>query len=253
MILRAVIICVFSMCVPSFCCQANASPLDSLKLYTEYYPPYNYEEKGELKGIFIDVFERIFTMSESKLTKNDISLDEWSVGYNAALNNDNTIIFACTRTTQRENLFKWVGPIIENRSVLYAKKSRGIVINSLSDIKNKNYKIGVVRDDVGHQLLQNENVSEEFFVVRGFPALNLMDLYRDDIDAWSYSEGVAMWMSAFYGMDSKNFNSVYVINEGQLYIALNKKISQNVVDILQKSLDELKANGELEEIISKYK
>ena len=129
-----------------------AQSIDDLVFITEDYAPLNFSKDGKVQGISVDVLVEILKVAGSKKTRKDISLQPWARGYKQALNKKNTALFAMSRTEAREELFQWVGPIIPSSIVLVAKKSRGIKIDSVKEITQYS-EIGVVRDDIGEQML----------------------------------------------------------------------------------------------------
>lgn len=72
------------------------------------------------------------------------------------------VLFSTTRTTHRENLFNWVGPIADIKVVVLARKSSQIKVND--PIELGNYPIGVIRDDIGEQQLLQLGVPRESMV-----------------------------------------------------------------------------------------
>jgi len=101
----------------------NAVVLDNFVIMTEQYPPYNFEQNGLLKGIATDIMVEMFKRDGSKKTIKDIQLLPWARGYKDVQDKPNTILFAMTRSAEREKMFKWVGPISPTKIVLHAKKS----------------------------------------------------------------------------------------------------------------------------------
>jgi polar amino acid transport system substrate-binding protein len=65
----------------------------------------------------------MLTIAGAKKSRADIKIWPWARGYETALKEKNTVLFSTTRTEARENLFKWVGPIMPSRIVLVAKKT----------------------------------------------------------------------------------------------------------------------------------
>lgn len=230
-----------------------AGSLEGLNPVTEFYPPYNYEEDGQIKGISVDILLRALKKAGSTLSRSDIKLMQWSKGYDLALNQPGTLLFATTRTKDREDLFKWAGPISPTKISLVAKKGSGVELDNLGDIAAKDYKIGVVKDDVAHQILKKRGVPESSLVIRPFPGLNFMELYKGEIDAWAYEENVAMWISGVYGFDSSSFDPVYTLEEGELFYAFHKDTPDSTVNALQKALDQVKESGRYEQILNKYR
>jgi ABC-type amino acid transport substrate-binding protein len=228
----------------------SGQSVDDLSLYTEEYPPFNFEENGELKGITVDLMDEMLSRAGSALTKNDIQLVPWNNGYQRALNEPNTALFATTRTSQREDLFQWVGPIAPTTIVLTAKKSAGISVNGVSDMNR--YRIGTVREDVGEQLLVELNVNRSAIDSAPTPLANVRKLAAGRIDLWAYEASVAKWLLKSNGYDPSQYEEVYTLSEGQLYFAFHKQVPQSVLDTLQQALDSMKEDGTYQAILDRY-
>ena len=141
---------------------------------------------------------------------------------------ENTVLFAVTRTPEREHMFKWVGPISIARNVLIAKKDKNIKINSADDVKN--YKIGVVQDDAGEQLAETKlGVQKEHLDITSAGNLNIRKLNAGRIDLFAYDENVAKWLITKEGFKAKDFETVYMIEEGFHYVAFHKDIPDSLI------------------------
>ena len=92
-----------------------------LTYITEQYPPYNYQEDGRLQGISVDLLEKVWERLSVNLNRSAIQLLPWTEGYQRTLKENNTVLFTTFRIPEREQLFKWVGPIASGRDVLLAK------------------------------------------------------------------------------------------------------------------------------------
>jgi polar amino acid transport system substrate-binding protein len=240
------IVCGLIISTPHF-----AQSIDDLVLITENYAPLNFSKDGKVQGISVDVMVEILKVSGSKKTREDISLQPWARGYKQVQEMKNTALFAMSRTEAREELFKWVGPIIPSNIVLVAKKSRGIKINSVEDFSQYN-RFGVVRDDIGEQMLLKLGVPKENLhqTNSGMNTAKMLD--KDRVDMWAYGRIVALWNIKELGFNPDDYEEVYTLKESQQYFAFHKDTDPTVIAKLQKALDELKSNGKLKEIVSTY-
>lgn len=228
--------------------------LPKFKIMTENYPPFNMQVKDKTSGISVDVFEEILKRVNSKQNKSDIELISWSRAYNIVQKKKNTILFSMTRTNEREELFKWVGPIAHTVSGLIAKKEKSIKINSLADLKK--YKVGAVLNDIGEQILLNENVSKENIdTTSGSNALikSIRKLDANRIDMFSYSVEVAFWEMKSNNVDISKYENVFDIKKLGLYLAFEKNTPDWIIKMFQDSLDEIKQDGTYENILKRYK
>ena len=89
---------------------------------TEDYPPFNMQgEGGKIVGLSTEVVEELFKRAgvEYKLT-----LMPWKRAYEDTLGTPNTALYSTTRTPEREALFKWVGPLVNNQLGVFLQLDR---------------------------------------------------------------------------------------------------------------------------------
>ena len=229
-----------------------SNEIDMMKLLTEEYPPYNYTENGIVIGIAPDLMEEMLKKLDTKLTQKDIKVYPWARGYLMALKEKNTVLFAMTKTSAREKLFKWVGPIIENHNILMAKKEKNIKINSFEDI-NK-YEVGVVRNDIAEQLLLSNGVYEKNLQEVANVISNLKKLNVDRVDLIGYTEIALKWVIKKNKYNLDDYEIVFNLTKepSSLYFAFNKDTSDEIIEKFQNVLDEVKKEGTYDNIILKY-
>jgi len=97
---------------------STAADLNSLNIMTEEFPPFNYSDNGNLSGLSVDLLIKASAAVGSPITEKDINMAAWARACKTTLSGPNTMLFSTTRTEQREDLFKWAGPIGQNRTVV---------------------------------------------------------------------------------------------------------------------------------------
>jgi polar amino acid transport system substrate-binding protein len=228
-----------------------AASVDDIVFITEQYPPYNLSDESGLKGIAVDILSVMMQRTESRLTRDDILLLPWGRGYKRVLAEPNTCLFSTTRTEEREDLFKWVGPIAPNPVGLIAKKENNISITNNEDLKN--YNIGTIIDDVAESHLMNAGIEEDSLGRVATTAQNIKKLNLGRIDLWGYGVNVAMWELKAYGLNPGDYELVYTLDASkELFFAFNKDTPDSVIHELQAALDSIKADGEYQKIVDSY-
>ncbi len=201
---------------------ANAASAQTFRIITEEYPPYNYTEDGKIKGISTEIVREIL----KRLGHPDnIEVMEWSRGYNLIQQKDNIILFSTTRTPGRENLFKWVGPLVPNNMVFFAKKGSGISIKSMKDAK-KVKSIGVYKDDIGEILLKEKGFTNLDSVMDNIE--NVQKLVDGEIELWIGNELTGKHMARQLGFADK-VEPVYDVQKAFMYIAFSKNTPDAVI------------------------
>lgn len=224
--------------------------VDNLTLMSEQFPPFNFEESGRLQGTSIDLMELILEKVSSKLTRKDITLLPWARGYNALLTENNTVLFVVTRTSEREHLFKWVGPISTARNVLIARKDRHISLKSVAEARK--YKIGVVRQDAGEQLVVKAGIALETLDRTSEALANIRKLDKGRIDLFAYDEAVTHWLMQKNGINPNDFETVAVTKKGYHFFAFHKNTPDELIRKFQQALEQLKKEGACDKIMALY-
>ena len=211
---------------------------EPLTYLTEAYPPYNFSDNNILRGIAVDLLVLASQQTDQPVQRNQIRLMPWARSYRTVLKSPNHVLFSTTRTAAREKLFKWAGPIIATRVVLLARKDRAIHIDFASDLQH--YRIGSINDDIGEQAVLALGVQETQLHHSSNADASARQLQAGRIDLWAYEENVAHWFLRNAGFDPEDFESVYVLQEGELWYAFNPQVSDKKVQQLQKAIDQLR-------------
>ena len=210
----------------------------NLTFYTEQLPPYNYMENGTLKGVSVDLLEAVTEKMGKKVTREEIHLVSWTEGYQAALTQNNTVLFGMARTPEREQSFKWAGPFYSDRYVLFARPERGITIESPGDLNE--YRIGVIADDAAAQQLLDIGVNKSQLVQETNTSVIVEKLNNGEIDLWAYPEATGRHITEKITGNYYSYTVVYKLENLDSYYAFSKDIPDSVVQSFQQALDSLK-------------
>lgn len=229
---------------------------ESLTYLTENFPPYNYGQTGSLSGVAVDVLEILFEELNINLTPADIILTDWHNAYDRVQNEEGTVLFSMVRNDDRENLFKWVGPIAPHKEIIVARAGSGVKIITDEDLSQ--YTIGVIIGYPSYGLLRDRGVDPGHIIEYN----NLNELYEalinGDIRCISYSEQANQLVLGGMGENPEDYQTAYTVQVDQLYFAFNTSVSDALIDLYQETLDEFKndkaADGSttIEKILHNY-
>lgn len=229
-----------------------AATVDELIIITEEYPPLNYTEYGLHRGIATDLLVEMLATTGSLKSHKDIASLPWARGYQLARKQPNLLLFSMTRTSSRESLFHWVGPILQSEIVLLARKESRLQLDNLQQLQNQDLKIGVVLDDVGQQLLKEQQIDPHQIYPFNQGILLAKMLAEKRVDLIAYDALVSRWNLHTLDYNPDDFEIVYRLQKANYYYALNLKTDLAIVARLQKELDRLTKNGRLDTIIKSY-
>lgn len=230
---------------------ATAVPLDDYTFFTEEHPPFNFQTDGEVRGINVDLLLEIFRRTGTSKSRNDIVVAPWTRAYMMTREYEKTALFGIRRTIQREREFKWVGPIMESRAVLIARKDRKIRIEKNTDMMR--YSFGVIRENASEQFLRSAGVHPDQLVYLSSPRIIAQAMERGRVDVWPYEELSADWVLREQGLRPTDFETVGIMNTGQLYFAFHVDTDDSILAEVQSTLDEIKSDGTFVHILNTYK
>ncbi len=226
--------------------------LNNINFMTEDYPPFNYSQNGKVTGFGTDIIVKVFNELNLKKNAENIMILPWARSYRKVQKvGKRNALFLMGRTTQRENLFKWVGPVPGNKYAIVTYRG-GPKVKGIEDLKGE--KVVSIRKDIGGHAL----------IDAGFPKDNLMEvskvkqlfslIKKKRFKFFSYGlVGLKekMKTSGFYMED---FKVAFIFKESDLYYAFNKSIEDKTVKKYQKGLNKVMSDEKfLKELKEKYK
>lgn len=222
----------------------------SLVLLTENFPPYNMAKNGKnfaqdenIHGIAVDIVREVFKRADISYS---LTLRfPWERIYKLALENPGYGVFVMARLPEREKLFKWVGPIGPDDWIMLAKADSKIALGSLEQVRQ--YKVGAYKGDAIAETLAKQGLNP-IVVLRDQD--NARKLVNGQIDLWATGDPAGRYLARQEGVT--DLKTVLRFNSAELYLALNKDVPDDVVARLQKALDELRKEGEVDAIMARY-
>ncbi len=225
-----------------------SSPALALKLLTEENPPLNYTENKKLTGPATDVVQEMGKRAGIKL---DVEVMVWDTAYPKAQADKETCLYSTARLSNRENLFKWVGPIATNKWGLYALGGFKPQINSLKDVRP--FRVGGIESDAKTEFLKQSGVTNivEVNDDKINPAkLTLNRKENQRIDLWITSVGMAK--KTAQQAKVADIKLVYVVREVELFLACSPRTLPATLKGMQDALDAMKKDGGYEKIVKSY-
>ena len=216
----------------------SKSPISNLTFYVDQFPPYTYQENDTLKGIAVDFLVQITDKMGSKVTSNQVHLVPWTEAYQAALTGENTVLFSMARLPQREQSFKWAGPIFTETYVLFARWDRNFTVNVAADLKG--YNIGVITDSAGIFQLLDAGVDESQLIYSTNASVLIEKLSSGDIDFWCYPQIVGRSITEQLTGNYYSFKIVFQLSDYDFYYGFSKDIPDSTVSSFQQAIDGLK-------------
>ena len=242
--MKKIIIFLISSIYLGFSFNAFTQDVDDLVYMTEEYPPLNYLEDGEIKGLSVELLKLIW--KKMGYPEQKIVLFPWARGYKLVQEKKNHVLFSMVRTKEREPLFKWVGPIVTTEYVLVGLTKNKIKINSLEDAKK--YSIGTVREDATEQILIQAGFSKIQPVSK--IKLNIKKLKAGRIDLLIYDKRSIYNEIKDLNYDAKEFEAIFKVDAESDHFAFHRGTPDLLIKKFQKALDSLA--DEHQAILKKY-
>ncbi|BBD09592.1 uncharacterized protein DFE_2866 [Desulfovibrio ferrophilus] len=226
---------------------AQQHSFNSLNWITEEYYPYNFTENGLVSGISVDLLRMTWEEMQEPLTI--ITAYPWARAYRMAQTQPGTVLFSMARTPEREQMFKWAGPIANVRFVLTAPKSRHLKIAKGTDLTG--LRIGTLREDVGDQLL---DPWRDICTVEPVATVdqNLKKLDMGRLDLISYEESSTRLLLLRHGKNPNDYETAFVLEEVPIYFAFHKDTPDDLVQRFQQALDRVKQSTRFSDLVDEY-
>lgn len=235
------------------CCDSLYA--QTLTVYTEEFPPFNFTENNKIVGVSTEVVETVMQRAGMEYKLESLP---WARAFKYAKDQPNTLIYSISRRAKREKLFKWIGILVPTvQSVFVLTERTEIKIEQIDDLKR--YQIGTTIEDARETYLLNKGFQlENFQRVGGDTSYlqNFKKLRMRRIDVWPMPDAVAYYIVRKAGYaPQKVLRKVYEfseISQGGYYIAASKKTSDEIVEKIQDVLKVFQKTPKYRGILEKW-
>ena len=228
-----------------------ARQLEAMDWYSEEYPPFNYMGKdGVPTGMAVEILLAALEKVGANIAPENFKIVPWNESYKRVQRNPGTVLFSTTYTPERQRMMKFVGPSIPVRVSIIVPKSKNITVKDVADLAA--LKIGVVRDDIGDQLVRKFALSDDSIAKKDTLKQLSYFFERGRVDAIAYATSVFSYSVKNSGRDPALYEEAYVLKEGHLGYAFHNSTPPEVLEPLQRAIDALHADGTIDRIIASY-
>ena len=232
-------IIVASLSAVALIVSAGAAQAQSITFLTEQNPPFNFAQGGKPAGISTDV---VAEMIQRAGVAGRFEILPWDDAYRRAQTDKDTCLYSTARLENRENLFRWIGPIATNQWVLVARNDFAGAIKSAADARK--YRIGAVRTDAKAELLRAKAITNIFESDSEAQIPPKLFLKKDDparIDLWV--SGLYTYKTVAEKAKVTDLKTVFVVGEQQLYVACSPRTSDGAFKKLAAALQAMRKDG----------
>ena len=202
--------------------EESITEAQSVKIYTEDFAPFNYMSDGGLTGAGA---EMVRAMARRLGHNGNFEVLPWKRALKIVKGVPGAAVFSMVRTAEREDEFKWVGPILITHGWLYKMTGSKLDIKELDDAR-KVAAIGV----------QAGGAAEQFLRAQGFKNLAaLMEYQRKK-----------------YNFDLSDVEPAVNLGTYALYLAFSHQTPDFVIYPWKQALEEMHRDGTFAAIGSKY-
>lgn len=228
----------------------NTAFSEPLKVIMDNYPPFSYEEMGEIKGISTLVVRAVLKEAGLETT---IEQYPFARAYHMTQEEENVFEYCVVRTPEREKLFQWIGVVGPAVQVIFALKDRDIRIEKMEDLSQ--YTIGTVFEDVVDQHLRKHQhrLGLKLDMVANYEA-NINKLFFKRFDLCGMNKLVGMYLAKKLGHSENDIKPVYTDEKlsGEYYLVTGLKTPVETVNKLQSVFETVHKNGTYQKILDEY-
>jgi polar amino acid transport system substrate-binding protein len=218
----------------------------AITLATEDYPPFNFLDEQSKKIIGISADKVNILMRRAKI---DYTIESypWTRAFQMALDSPQTCVFSTVRNPERENLFRWVGPLGMNNWFIYVRSTNKTTAQTLEDLRP--YTIGVYRNSAIGTYLQQHGFSLDW---ANYDVENPRKLVYGRFDYWASGELMGQYHINKTGLRGQII-PIFKFNTAEMYLACNLSVPLSTISKLNQILKDMDKDGTSSAIDRKYK
>ncbi len=212
-----------------------------LTFYTEDLAPYNMIENDHVTGISTEILAIALSRMQLGFTPRLVS---WKRAYHEALTDPHSCVYSTVRSSDREQLFRWVGPVAHDSLAIFVLPDSPIQAHALADLKG--YRTELTQGDYAEARLIENGIR----IVPAPPAEKQMDmLLAGRIDFWVANRGQAQSEARRSGVQLKE---LFGYEDFDLYLACNPAVPSDLIRRLDAAVKQVWDSGEGARITAKF-
>ena len=219
------------------------------QVVTEEWAPYNYEENNQLTGMATEIVRAIMTLTGDDF---ELVLLPSMRTTHVLQTRPKTIMYSLFRTPEREPLYKWVGPIVEESIHPYQLANAAQPVNSLEQL------LHAPQISTRHAGLIPEMLQSLGFKNLDRSAAASQQLYRmllagrTDIIVGDTDAGVSYYSRQLNIAPGTLRQIPIELYRASLYIAFSRDCDDKLLAAWARALEQLRHSGELQRIQRRY-
>ncbi|NLV27131.1 MAG: transporter substrate-binding domain-containing protein [Methanomicrobiales archaeon] len=206
--------------------------LKNLEYLTEGYYPYTILENGIPRGISVDILKDIFSRLHIDVPDDHFTFGTWEDVYQTALTENNTMLCILARSPEREDLFRWAGPVDKTSNVIFCPRDK---VDQLKNLSPAEMKIGAVTDDIATTALLNAGGKDIVYEKDPQKLINMLE--KHEIDGWAYASMPGKQLIQKYAADPDSIVPVHHLATYDYYYAFNLNTPAPIVQAFQDMFD----------------
>lgn len=213
----------------------------TLTIYTEEFPPYNFLEKGNVVGVNADIVAMACKMANITCK---FALYPWKRAMTLSLKDGLSGLVSTSRLPSREKQFQWIGPLISSPACFYKLAERDdIRINDIEELAN--YTVALHKGDAYEEILKQWGYKEHINYIPFSEKFDEIKAFTEGkLDLFIASANSLQFHIQNYRLREDQVTPAFVISDPRLggnYLALNKTVPEDMVLLLQNAVDEIYA------------
>ncbi|WP_216825434.1 ABC transporter substrate-binding protein [Kiloniella sp. EL199] len=218
----------------------------SQNIYTENFPPYNYQVDGELLGLSSKVIQE---MAREIGVEPSITFLPWARAYRYAKEKENSGIFSIVRVPPREADFQWVGPIESVNLGIYTSELNSVEYSGENEKRLEQARqatsVGVQRGGAAEKILTSMGFKNLYHSATTRKAILRLADYRYELLA--LDENYLRFILEAENIPLSRIRRVADLGEFDLYLAFSNSTPIEVVKKWRHALDIIRSRSQSED------
>jgi len=207
-------------------------------------PPYGIVENDVMEGgVLYDTVEEITSRIGHPF---DVSVMPWARAYSTMQEEDDHIIVMMVRSPPREDLFRWVLPVLAERMAIWTWSGDALTVDQAAAVGT----VGVQLDTPMHNWAEGQGWTNLEVVGDPYTLIRLLEAGR--IDAMVNLESLAVFTSSQEGFDSSQLVAGDEVFQSSVYITGSRNLVDADLSAWETAFADMKADGTYMEILSRY-